>query len=97
LDIVQVKGQQSPIHLYEVFDADPPAQRNLKLETCEEFEAAQSLYFAGQFAEAQTKLFGILQRNPSDRVAWHFLVKATQLLEEGVSDDWTGITIMTSK
>jgi hypothetical protein len=39
----------------------------------------------------------VLQRNPKDKVAWHHLVQATRLLEEGVSDSWTGVTVMTMK
>jgi len=39
----------------------------------------------------------VLQRNPKDKVAWHYLVQATQALENGVSENWTGVTVMTEK
>ena len=45
----------------------------------------------------QARLLGVLQRNPKDKVAWHHLVQATRLLDEGVADNWTGITVMTMK
>jgi len=52
--------------------------------------------YAREFAERQTKLFRILQRNPKNEVAWHPLMKATERLDSGVPENWTGITAMTS-
>jgi adenylate cyclase len=97
LDKVQVKGKTEALQLYEVFDADPPELRELKQETQVAFAEAMNLYYAQQFAEAQARLFSVLQRNPKDKVAWHHLVQATQLLEDGVSENWTGVTVMTKK
>ena len=51
----------------------------------------QSLYDQyGGFEKAQSILFDVLKRNPKDKVAWHHLIKATQCLEEGVSENWRG-------
>ena len=97
LDKVQVQGKQKALDLYEVYDADPPLMRRLKQETQADFEAALRLYYAQEFAEAQTRLFGVLQRNPKDKVAWQHLVQATQLAEKGASEGWTGVTTMTEK
>jgi hypothetical protein len=54
-------------------------------------------FFAREFTEAQSLLFNVLQINPNDKVAWHHLMSATQCLENGVTDNWTGVTVMTSK
>jgi adenylate cyclase len=97
LDKVQVMGRQNALDLYEVYDADPPSMRALKQATQVDFEEALKLYYAQEFAEAQTKLFGVLQRNPKDKVAWQHLVQATQLAEQGVTEGWTGVTVMTKK
>lgn len=97
LDKVQVQGKQHALDLYEVYDADLPPLRTLKQETQADFEEALRLYYAQEFAEAQTKLFGVLQRNPKDRVAWQHLVQATQLAEKGAAEGWTGVTTMTEK
>jgi hypothetical protein len=43
--------------------------RTLKQETQVDFEEALRLYYAREFAGAQAKLFGVLQRNPKDKVA----------------------------
>ena len=97
LDKVQVKGKQKALDLYEVYDADPLLLRTLKQETLADFEEALRLYYAQAFADAQTKLFGVLQRNPKDKVAWHHLVQATRLAEQGAYEGWTGVTVMTEK
>jgi PAS domain S-box-containing protein len=97
LDKVQVKGKIKPLDLYEVYDADSLKQRNLKKKTQSDYDQAMRLYYAREFAEAQSLLFKVLQHNPADKVAWHHLVQATQLVDEGISEDWTGVTVMTKK
>lgn len=97
LDRVQVKGRKNALDLYEVYDADLPQMRQLKQETQAEYEEALRLYYAREFDAAQNILFRVLQRNPRDKVAWHHLVQATQLADQGVPPGWTGVTVMTEK
>ena len=97
VDKVQVQGKTEVLHLFEVFDADPPAQRTLKQTALADYDQAMQHYYARDFAEAQARLLSVLQRNPKDKVAWHHLVQATRLLDEGVTDNWTGVTVMTMK
>jgi len=61
------------------------------------YEEALELYYNREFDAAQAKLFGVLQRNPRDKVAWHHLVNATRLADNGAPDGWTGVTVMTKK
>lgn len=97
LDKVQVKGRTQPLDLYEVYDADPTKQRKLKQKTQADYDQAIRHFYDREFAKAQSLLFKVLQRNPQDKVAWHHLMQATQLVDEGVGDDWTGVTVMTDK
>lgn len=97
LDRVQVKGKFKPLNLYEVYSADLPEARRLKQETREEYQQALTYFYAREFAEAQGKLFRVLQRNPKDKVAWHHLMRATECLENGVGENWAGVTVMTTK
>jgi class 3 adenylate cyclase len=39
-----------------------------------------------KFVDAQVELFKVLARNPTDKVAWHFLVQAAQCLKDGVPE-----------
>ena len=97
LDKVQVKGRTNALDLYEVYDADLPKMKKLKQDTQAEYEAALDLYYNREFDAAQAKLFRVLQRNPRDKVAWHHLVNATQLADNGAPEGWTGVTVMTQK
>lgn len=97
LDRVQVMGRAEALELYEVYDGDPEELCELKRATLADFDEALQLYYARRFAAAQATLFGVLQRNPQDKVAWHHLVQATQALESGVAENWTGVTVMTTK
>lgn len=97
LDKVRVKGKTQSLDLYEVFDADPPEQRELKIQCQGEYELALKQFYDRDFEAAQASLFGILKQNPRDKAAWHHLVQATHCLENGVSDTWTGVTEMQYK
>ncbi len=97
LDKVRVKGKQNALNLYEVFDEDPPHLCELKQKTQADFERALEFYYQKDFTKAQAKLFSVLQYNPKDKVAWHHLMQATQYLESGVPEGWTGATVMTKK
>lgn len=97
LDKVCVKGKEEVIQLYEVFDGDPPELQMLKLETQADLARAQELYCDERLVYAQVELFKVLGRNPTDKVAWHFLVQAAQCLKDRVPETWTGETIMITK
>lgn len=97
LDKVQVKGKHKTLVLYEVYDADPAHFKILKQASQQHYELAVEHFYAQEFSKAQALLFDVLQKNPKDKVAWHHLIKTTQCLENGVPENWTGVTIMTSK
>ena len=50
-----------------------------------------------EVVDAQVELLKVLARNPTDKVAWHFLVQAAQCLKDGVPETWTGETVMITK
>ena len=97
LDKVKVKGKSQVLDLFEVFDCDPPEQRDLKIQCQSEYELALRLYYEQDFEGAQANLFSVLKQNPKDKVAWHHLVQATKCLENGVSVAWDGVTEMKHK
>lgn len=97
LDKAQVVGRKNALDLYEVYDADPPQMRALKQETQVDYEEALAHYYNREFDATQAKLFGVLQRNPRDKPAWHHLVNATRLADTGAPEGWTGVTVMNKK
>jgi PAS domain S-box-containing protein len=94
LDRVQVRGRSEPLELYEVFDADPAEQLEHKDATRSLYHEAMECYYAQAFADAQGRLFDVLKQNPKDKVAWHHLVAATRMVEEGGGAEWTGVRDM---
>jgi class 3 adenylate cyclase len=97
LDRVCVKGKEEVVPIYEVFDGDSPELQMLKVETQENLTRAQEFYYEKRFVDSQVELFKVLTRNPTDKVAWHFLVQAAQCLKDGVPETWTGDTVMITK
>jgi|GEM_PF-2809830 len=97
LDKVRVKGKQNTLTLYEVYDADLPQARALKKASHRCYELAMKHFYAQEFSQAQLILLDVLKENPKDKVAWRHLMKVTECIENGVNENWTGITIMTSK
>lgn len=69
LDIVQVKGKQQAVSVYDLFDADDPASFQHKLETREDFERAVDLFHVGDPASALPIFQSIVDLDPSDHAA----------------------------
>jgi len=69
IDRVQVKGKSAAVSVYEVFDAEPPNIREMKLGTKTEFEEALLLYNLHSYREAAQRFEDVLRLNSEDRVA----------------------------
>ncbi|MEG4113491.1 MULTISPECIES: AAA family ATPase [unclassified Microcoleus] len=69
LDTVKVKGKSEAVTIYEVFDADPPEIKQVKLSTLELFAEARALYSEGKLFEAARLFSECWRQNPGDRVA----------------------------
>jgi hemerythrin len=73
IDCVTPKGKSAPIHVYEVFAADPQPVRRAKLDSMSSFEEAVALFASGQ-RERASRLFGIIvDLNPDDHAAAAYL------------------------
>jgi two-component system sensor histidine kinase ChiS len=97
VDKVQVKGKKEPVSVYEVFDGDPPAVKELKEQTKEAFEEGLRLYYEKQFSEASVQFNQVLQAHPEDKAARIYLERSAHYMVQGVSDDWTGVEALTKK
>ncbi|NJN32430.1 MAG: response regulator [Synechococcales cyanobacterium RM1_1_8] len=78
IDRVQVKGKSNWVDVYEVFDVDGPAQRALKLESRDRFEAAVELFHQGAIADAQALFLECARTCPQDAVVQYFLTRCRQ-------------------
>ncbi|MBD2041157.1 AAA family ATPase [Microcoleus sp. FACHB-672] len=69
IDTVNVKGKSQSVTVYEIFETDPPALKNGKLNTLQSFTEALSLYNLEQFNKAAQLFEECLRLNPGDQVA----------------------------
>ena len=97
LDKVRMKGKRISVDVYEIFDADPPAALERKLATLEDFKAGTQAYYARDFHQARVHFEAVLQHNPEDRVTQDYLAYIQQHREQGVPENWQGITELSEK
>lgn len=94
---VQVKGKNTVVPVFEIYNGDPPAQIELKLNTKALFEEGLTHYFAKEFAEAAVVFKNVLKAHPSDKPARLYLERSAQYLVQGVPDSWQGVEAMEFK
>ncbi|MEM9984731.1 MAG: adenylate/guanylate cyclase domain-containing protein, partial [Bacteroidota bacterium] len=70
--IVQVKGRKAPLRVYDFFIADPPAIRELKDQSLEDFQLGLSLYLNREFERATEAFQRVLEVYPQDRAALRY-------------------------
>ncbi len=91
VDKVLVKGKDTPVSVYEIFDGDSETVVQLKKETKTNFEEGLCLYYDRKFAEASVKFNQVLEKNPEDKAARIYLKRAATYMVQGVPPDWTGV------
>ena len=97
LEKVQVKGMNEPVTVYEIFDADSKDSILRKSKTKSEFEKALSLFWAGQFTEANLHIAHVLAANPNDIVFQLYQRRIAEAIAQGICEDWSGVEKLTKK
>ncbi len=69
IDRVIVSGKSKQVSVFEVFDADPPEVRELKLLTKTKFELALTYFYEKDYSKAAQLFTDCLDQNPADLVA----------------------------
>lgn len=80
IDRVVVKGKTQEVTIYEVFDADLPWIRKLKLRTLFHFEQGVHCFHHKQFEKAKTYFEKVLHFNEGDLVAQKYLIECQRHL-----------------
>ena len=91
VDKVLVKGKDTPITVFEIFDGDPETVVKLKKDTKISFEEGLGLYYERKFAEASVRFNQVLEKNPEDKAALIYLKRCASYMVQGVPADWTGV------
>jgi predicted ATPase/class 3 adenylate cyclase/tRNA A-37 threonylcarbamoyl transferase component Bud32 len=97
IDRVKVKGKSEPVTVYEVFDADLPVRRELKMKTRDDFEKGLVHYRQKAFIEAIRCFQEVLSRHPDDKAAQIYLGRCQHWQKVGVHENWEGVEALDSK
>ena len=95
LGLVQVKGRQQPMGLYECFLGDEPDVIKRKQAIASNFDAAVQAYLMGDMKLAVAKFAPLSEGG--DQTAQYFLTKALHYRDKGVPKDWIGVDVMMRK
>jgi class 3 adenylate cyclase len=80
LGLVQVKGREKPIRIFECFDGDKEHLFKLKQETLTNFNSGVDSYVNKSFRDSTKSFSQVLVANPDDETAQCFLGKISNLL-----------------
>ncbi len=97
LDRVQVKGKSDPVLVIEILDGEDEALIEKKMLSLPRFQEAQNLFLNRQFADAATLFREIYDSNSLDLAAALYFKRARKLQEEGVPENWQGVTALSRK
>ncbi len=88
---VQVKGKNTIVSVFEIYNGDAEPEIALKLKTKPLFEDGLNHYFDKEFAEAAVLFKNVLKDHPTDKTARLYLERSAQYLVQGVLDTWQGV------
>ena len=94
IDTVRVKGKDTPIVLYEVFDIDDPEVIQKKVAILSPFSEAMGCYKAGDFNKALELFKNCSEACPEDTVSPVYIKRCTTLLRIPPGEDWAGISTL---
>lgn len=84
---VKVKGKDKALKIFDLYEGDSIALRELKAQTKPHFEKGITLYFNKQFGKASECFKQVLEANETDKVTQYYLDKSIPYILNGVTDD----------
>jgi adenylate cyclase len=93
LDRVQVKGKQTPVAVFEIYDGDSDIMIELKTQTQTYFEQGIFFHYQQQFAQAKQMFLRVLQVNKEDKAAIFYAERCDMLIKNALIMTVEGIEI----
>ena len=93
LDRVEVKGKQTPVAVFEIYDGDSDMMIELKAQTQTDFEQGIFFHYQQQFAQAKQMFLRVLQVNKQDKAAIFYVERCDMLMKNAVIITLEGIEI----
>jgi len=98
LDLIQVKGKQLPVTIYEVLTADIATEAGKEyVELVELFGRGREAYKQRHWSIAKRIFDDLLRRWPNDGPSRVFLARSEEYLAQEPAADWDGVYVMKHK
>ena len=97
LGLVQLKGKQKAIHIFECFSAFPTEEVVKKQKSLPVFQEAIDNYLKKSFSSAIVGFEAIAKSDPGDETVAFFLSNAREAMEHGVEEENSGVVEMRVK
>jgi len=94
---VKVKGKDKALKIYDLYEGEPVAIRQLKAQTHLQFEEGIRHYYERVFGKAAECFKQVLAVHETDKAAQYYLDKSVEYIVNGVSEDWSGVEEMVMK
>jgi|TARA_B100000315_G_scaffold220027_1_gene222381 two-component system sensor histidine kinase ChiS len=94
---VVVKGRRNEVRIYELLEVEESYNRQLKLQTQNDFEKALKQYFAREFGAAADLFRSVLSTNSDDNAAEIYLKHCIDYLMSEPAEDWNGAVVIAEK
>jgi hypothetical protein len=82
IGFINIGDKKKDIRLYELLDACPKAERELKLEYMNKFEDGLQLFYQSDYYMARNTFSEILKVNPGDEIVRWYLFESERLLDD---------------
>jgi len=97
LGLVQLKGKQEAIGIYECFSGDTEMERSIKMSTLSVFNEGMLQYVNQSYESAKKAFQEVIELHPYDRTAAFFLQRSEQLLSGVREESQVGVVRMMEK
>ena len=97
LGLVQLKGKQEAIGIYECFSGDNEMEKGLKMSTLSVFNEGMLQYVNQSYENARKAFQEVIELHPYDRTAAFFLQRSEQLLNGAREESLVGVVKMMEK
>jgi class 3 adenylate cyclase len=92
LDMVTVKGKRNSVNIFEILDGEVVNIRNAKIQTNEAFKKALQYYRNRDMIQALSIFKEVEVNSPSDMAVKLYIKRCEAFIQNGIPDDWDGIS-----
>lgn len=86
-----LRGKIEPLSIFEVLDPSFGPISVLKIQTQADFEEGVEHYIKARFAESCLSFKKVLDINPEDKAAKHYLEYGSKLITQPLPENWKGV------